>query len=293
MVPRRVEILLDDVACAGRQARLIDCPRGQIVVGEHNCSLRHTEDAGVRCVAEGETDGYLIFRLPDDREHHRDADVTVDPGGTLHYSARLSKKPAPRPRPLADVRMDVAVDDSAFVVKPTLAFWWGNDGGGDGGRDGRDWTWAVDLELSVPSAVSPGASAVVVHRIERSGYASGAGHADNDYPGEFRITVTVADPSRVPAAPEGLAATVSNNVDVALSWSAPSDPGGAAVTGYRVESASGTGPWEFLATVDDQTVAFQHADAFESATTIRYRVAAINRYGTGAYATLSVPAGSN
>ena len=147
--------------------------------------------------------------------------------------------------------------------------------------------------MSVPSAVSPGASAVVVHRIERSGYASGAGHADNDYPGEFRITVTVADPSRVPAAPEGLAATVSNNVDVALSWSAPSDPGGAAVTGYRVESASGTGPWEFLATVDDQTVAFQHADAFESATTIRYRVAAINRYGTGAYATLSVPAGSS
>ena len=39
------QIWLDNVACTGSEARLIDCPANPI--GTHNCA--HSEDAGVRC----------------------------------------------------------------------------------------------------------------------------------------------------------------------------------------------------------------------------------------------------
>ena len=39
------QIWLDDVACVGTEARLIDCPARTI--GTHNCV--HSEDVGVRC----------------------------------------------------------------------------------------------------------------------------------------------------------------------------------------------------------------------------------------------------
>ena len=38
-------IWLDNVGCAGTEARLADCPANPI--GSHNCG--HSEDAGVRC----------------------------------------------------------------------------------------------------------------------------------------------------------------------------------------------------------------------------------------------------
>ena len=41
-------ILLDDLACAGTETRLIDCPHSG--VGTHNCA--HSEDAGVQCQRE-------------------------------------------------------------------------------------------------------------------------------------------------------------------------------------------------------------------------------------------------
>ena len=39
------QIWLDDVSCAGTEARLINCPSSNI--GTHNCA--HIEDVGINC----------------------------------------------------------------------------------------------------------------------------------------------------------------------------------------------------------------------------------------------------
>jgi len=41
------EIVLDDVQCTGNENRLIDCPRNNLPMGQHNCS--HGEDVGCVC----------------------------------------------------------------------------------------------------------------------------------------------------------------------------------------------------------------------------------------------------
>lgn len=42
-------IFLDDVACAGTESTLLNCPNNGI--GSHDCA--HSEDAGVRCYGKG------------------------------------------------------------------------------------------------------------------------------------------------------------------------------------------------------------------------------------------------
>eukprot|EP00959_Pyramimonas_sp_CCMP1952_P391537 8205220-Pyramimonas_sp.AAC.1 len=40
-------IWLDDVACAGHESSILDCPRYGLVIGQHDCN--HYEDASVSC----------------------------------------------------------------------------------------------------------------------------------------------------------------------------------------------------------------------------------------------------
>ena len=101
------------------------------------------------------------------------------------------------------------------------------------------------------------------------------------------VTVTVIDVAE-PGAPTGLTATASGSsadsgdTVVTLSWTAPADTGGAAITGYRVEhSLTGTGAWRNRS-ADTGTAAttFTHAGV-NSGSTRHYRVSAINSEGAG------------
>jgi fibronectin type III domain protein/SdrD B-like protein len=85
-----------------------------------------------------------------------------------------------------------------------------------------------------------------------------------------------------PGAPTALAATPGNG-RVTLSWTAPADDGGAAVTDYVVQAAPSGGDW---ATVDDgaSDATTATVSGLGNGTTYRFRVAARNEAGDGDWA---------
>ena len=90
-------------------------------------------------------------------------------------------------------------------------------------------------------------------------------------------------PTTVPGAPTSLTATASGTTTIDLSWTAPADDGGSAITGYRIEvSPNGTSSWtNRVANTGTTTTTYAHT-GLSAGTTRHYRVSAINATGTGA-----------
>ena len=84
----------------------------------------------------------------------------------------------------------------------------------------------------------------------------------------------------VPGAPTGLATTPANNA-VALSWTAPSDNGGAAITDYKVEYSSDSGSTWSTFSHTASTATTQTVTGLSIGTTYTFRVSAVNSVGTG------------
>ena len=193
---RDVPIWLDDVQCTGTETRVFDCPRLGNAIGEHNCSVRHTEDVGVRCVSEEKSesngDGYLIFRAPIEAasNQERSATLAVTAGTTVRYTARLSKMPEARDRPHADLRLDVSVSDPGVTVERTQFWWFGRDESEGGDFD--EWTEAREVEVTVSRSAASNAQVDLVHTVTRTSYPSGEGSQPSDYPGEFRVTLAIS-----------------------------------------------------------------------------------------------------
>ena len=99
----------------------------------------------------------------------------------------------------------------------------------------------------------------------------------------FDITVQPV-PTTVPGYPTGLTATADGTSTIDLDWDAPSDDGGAAITGYRIEvSPNGTSSsWsDLVANTNSTSTSYSHT-GLSAGTTRHYRVSAINSVGTGA-----------
>ena len=77
-----VPIWLDNLFCDGDESNLIDCPRAWqregTGLGQHNCSLEHLEDVGVRCLT-GEAARFSV------------ANAAADEGGILFFRVTLSR----------------------------------------------------------------------------------------------------------------------------------------------------------------------------------------------------------
>ena len=100
----------------------------------------------------------------------------------------------------------------------------------------------------------------------------------------YMVTVTRATTTDdVPGAPTSLTATASGTTTINLSWTAPADDGGSAITGYRIEvSPNGTSSWtNRVADTGTTTTTYAHT-GLSAGTTRHYRVSAINSVGTGA-----------
>ncbi len=101
--------------------------------------------------------------------------------------------------------------------------------------------------------------------------------------GTVNATTAAAPALTTPAAPTGLRAEAEGPETISLSWNAPTNTGGAAITGYQIEvSPNGTSNWDDLvANTGSTTTGYVHG-GLDAGTTRHYRVYAINSRGAGA-----------
>ncbi len=100
--------------------------------------------------------------------------------------------------------------------------------------------------------------------------------------GSFKFVQPTTAAIKAPAAPTGLTATADGATKIKLTWTAPDDNGGAAITGYRIESRL---PSEsvfrtLINNTGNTKTDFTHAGLSPS-TQRFYRVRAINSRGSG------------
>ena len=87
-------------------------------------------------------------------------------------------------------------------------------------------------------------------------------------------------PDTAPGAPTGLSATADGQTEIDLSWTAPSDDGGADITGYKIEVSTDGSSWSDLeADTDSTSTSYTHT-GLTAGNTRHYRVSAINSAGT-------------
>ena len=102
-----------------------------------------------------------------------------------------------------------------------------------------------------------------------------------------------------PGAPTGLTAAANGQTQIDLSWNGPSDDGGAAVTGYRIEVSADRLAWSDLVGDSGSTSTTHSHTGLTAGSTRHYRVSAINSAGAGSASAIATgttasapPAGS-
>ncbi|MDE0073700.1 MAG: fibronectin type III domain-containing protein [Gammaproteobacteria bacterium] len=101
-------------------------------------------------------------------------------------------------------------------------------------------------------------------------------------PGSWSNTARATTDATLPSVPRRLSAEAVGTSQITLSWQAPSDDGGARITGYRIEvSADGGRSWEDLVGNTRTTATVYTHSGLEPASTRHYRVSAVNRIGVG------------
>ena len=96
------------------------------------------------------------------------------------------------------------------------------------------------------------------------------------------VTISITDVLEAPGAPTGLMAAAMGETQIVLSWTAPTDDGGADISGYRIEwSDDDDGPWTVLVE-DTGSTSTSYTDTVTAGTIRWYRVFAINSVGAGA-----------
>ena len=87
-------------------------------------------------------------------------------------------------------------------------------------------------------------------------------------------------PRTTPSAPNGVTGTPGDG-HVQLLWTAPASDGGAAISGYQIESSTGGGLWAPIAANTATTTTHRTITGLTNGTTYQFRIAAINAAGTG------------
>ncbi len=132
---------------------------------------------------------------------------------------------------------------------------------------------------STTSVTLTGLTRYTIYSVVVTAY-SGTIAGPPSYPYTFR---TLAD---VPSEPTGVSAKKSTNGQMNITWTAPRDNGGVAITNYKIEQFV-AGAWVLVAT-NDVTVNNLLVPEPAPAATEQYRVSAVNSIGTGPAAPVAV-----
>ena len=191
------EMWLDNLQCVGNEKGLLDCPRrGSPAVGEHDCSdRRHTEDAGVRCLA-AETEEYGAKVDP--------ATLTIAPGGTGRYWVSLTKNP--EVDVLVTPKLNTEAEAALEVTEGPLPF-----------PKGHQWSYALDVDVTVTAGAASD-TYTVTHTMEARKNAVEKSDVTFTVPD---LTVEVAASTSV-TGPAPVSATVSGR-DASVRFDAPLD----------------------------------------------------------------------
>ena len=141
---------------------------------------------------------------------------------------------------------------------------------------GHGWSW-VDRD-GMPASATAYTDANLTPGTERY-YRVRASNING--PGQWSAVRSARTDSAGPGVPTGLMATAhADNQQIDLTWEAPTDTGGSAITGYWVErSRDGDAPWERLTSRNSTT--YSDTRNLYPGMTRYYRVAAVNRNGAG------------
>jgi YVTN family beta-propeller protein len=95
------------------------------------------------------------------------------------------------------------------------------------------------------------------------------------------VAVLVINGNNPPQSPTGLTATAISSSQIDISWNAPSDNGGSAITGYDIERSTDNGnTWSVIVPNTGSTSTTYSDTGLAHSTTYTYRVSAINQIGT-------------
>ncbi len=99
---------------------------------------------------------------------------------------------------------------------------------------------------------------------------------------------TGSSSTSAPSSPTGLSATAVSTSEINLSWNAPSNNGGTAITGYEVDrSSDGGSTWSTVVPNSGSTSTAYADNGLSAGTQYAYRVSAINSVGTGTPSAMS------
>ena len=98
----------------------------------------------------------------------------------------------------------------------------------------------------------------------------------------------VGSNSSTPGSPTGVRAIATSSTEATVSWTAPSNTGGSAITGYLVEESRDGGAWQELGATRNADTSTGVED-LAPGSTYQFRVSAINSAGTGAASQPSAP----
>ena len=147
------------------------------------------------------------------------------------------------------------------------------------------------LEFGLTSVLSATDQAKLVLHVGSRSFAFSDAPADSthdyiwdsglDWSSSASITLRLRRVPAAPGAPTNLAAKADGGTRIGLTWTAPVDNGGSAITGYRIEVSpdGNSGSWtELVADTGNDDTSYPH-DGLSPGDTRHYRVSAINATG--------------